>query len=156
MATDAEKLGRTVVVDYGSDALKAGRARDVPSEGALSCVTPALVEVRSPRHASLAAPPDGGAWPRVPAVKGGRVADIDALEALLHHALYGRLRWAPGREDCLVVVEPVLAGRAEREAVARLAFEALHVPGLFVADAAACALAACNRQAGLVIDVGHG
>jgi actin-related protein 7, plant len=156
MATDADKLGKTVVVDYGSDTIKAGRARDVPSEGALSCVIPSAVEARAPGAEGLARPPGGGSWPRPRVVRRGRVADAEQLEALLHHALYDRLRWRYGRQECLVVVEPVLASRAEREAIVQVAFEALGVRGFFVADAAACSLFACNKQAGLSVDIGHG
>lgn len=156
MATDAEKLGKTVVIDYGSETIKAGRARDVPSENALSCITPSLVEVRSPQLAASPAPPGGGAWPRAEVVRRGRVVDVHHFEALLHHVLYDRLRWRYGREDCLVIVEPVLASRAEREAIVQIAFEAFNVRGLFVADAAACALYTCNKQQGLAVDIGHG
>jgi hypothetical protein len=114
MASDAERLGNTVVLDYGSDTLKAGRARDVPSEHALSCITPSCVELRDPAAAGSDADPSTGApWPRGPAVERGRVVDFDRLEALLHHVLYGRMRWRHGGEDCLLVVEPVLASRAE-------------------------------------------
>ncbi|GBF97694.1 hypothetical protein Rsub_09752 [Raphidocelis subcapitata] len=156
MATDAEKLGKTVVLDYGSDTLKAGRARDVPSERGLSCATPAAVEARDPARADDAAGPGGAPWPRREAVRGGRIVDFDAFESLLHHVLYDRMGWRPGREDCLVVVEPVLAGRAERERLAQLAFETFGVRGYFVADAAACSLFACNKQFGVVADVGAG
>jgi hypothetical protein len=114
MATDAEKLGNTVVLDYGSDTIKAGRARDVPSEHALSCITPSAVELRDPAAAAADADPLSGApWPRGAAVEHGRVVDFDRLEALLHHVLYGRMGWQYGREDCLLIVEPVLASRAE-------------------------------------------
>ncbi|KAI8473058.1 MAG: actin-related protein [Monoraphidium minutum] len=157
MASDAEKLGRTVVIDYGSSAIKAGRARDVPSENALSCITPSVVEVRPPgSDAAAACAPGGGPWPRSEVVRRGRVFDIDQFEALLHHVLYDRMGWRHGREDALVVVEPVLASRAEREAIAQLAFEAFGVRGYFVCDAAACSLYTCNKQAGLSVDVGHG
>lgn len=136
MASDADKLGNLVVLDYGSDTIKAGLARSVPDEAALACVTPSQVTAA------------GDAGDARPAVTGGRVVDVDALEALLHHVLYQRLGWRPGREDCLLVIEPVLASRAEREALARLAFEEFRVRGYFVADAAACALFSVNKQVG--------
>jgi actin-related protein len=159
MATDAEKLGRTVVLDYGSDTIKAGRARDVPSDNALSCVTPSVVEVRNLAAASdpaAASTTTTAAWPRAEAVRRGRVVDMDKFEALVQHVLYDRMRWRPGGEDCLIIVEPVLTGRAEREAIAQMAFEAFGVRGLFVCDAAAAALYSCNKQVGLSVDVGHG
>ncbi|KIZ07574.1 hypothetical protein MNEG_0366 [Monoraphidium neglectum] len=156
MATDAEKLGKTVVVDYGSDTIKAGRARDVPSENALSCITPSLVELRSPAHPDAATAPGGAPWPRGEAVRRGRIVDVQRFESLLHHVLFERMRWRYGREDCLVIVEPVLTSRSEREAVVQMAFESFNVRGLFVCDAAACALYACNKQVGLTVDIGHG
>jgi len=156
-SSDAEKLGKTVVLDYGSDTVKAGKARDVPSENALSCITQSLVELRTPQHADAAADPATGApWPRQEVIKRGRVVDMDKFEALLHHVLYDRMRWRYGREDCLIVVEPVLTSRAEREAIVQLAFEAFSVRGFFVCDAAACSLFTCNKQVGLSVDVGHG
>lgn len=156
MATDAERLGKTVVIDYGSDTIKAGKARDVPSEHALSCITPSVVELRTPQHADAASGPGGAPWRRSEVVKRGRIVAIDQFESLLHHVLYDRMRWRYGREECLVIAEPVLCSRAEREAIVQLAFEAFSVRGYYVCDAAACALYSCNKQVGLSVDVGHG
>ena len=85
----------------------------------------------------------------------GRIADWEALEALLHAALYGSLGWEAGDEGFLLSAEPILTPRRDRERLAQLAFERFNVAGLFVADAPVLALYAVGKTSGVVVDAGH-
>ncbi|KAF8059415.1 ARP7 [Scenedesmus sp. PABB004] len=131
-----------VVIDLGSESIKAGYAHAVPSEGEPRIVTPSLVAVA------------GGRRRRV--IERGAVADWDGLDATLHHLLYEQLGWAPGSEGAALFVEPLLVGKAQREGLAQLMFEGFNVMGFFTHDCAALSLFATGALTGLAADVGHG
>ena len=66
-----------------------------------------------------------------------------------------QLGWAPGGEGGLLVAEPALTSRVERECLTQLAFEMFNVPGYFSVDQAVASLHAVGKSSGLVVDVGH-
>ena len=105
-----------------------------PSAEEPRVVTPAAVEVLGPsqvqggQQAAAARVPPGVRRP----VRGGCVVDWDGLEALVHHALYDLLGWAVGDEGAVVLAEPLLTPRRDREAAAQIMFEVFNVTGLYV------------------------
>jgi len=119
----------TVVLDYGSRTFKAGYAQSFPSEDEPRVLTPACLSVLDP-YALLMQPSSNGPdaperpgsadlWP----VRAGTVVHWDGFEAMLHYILYGALGWAVGDEGSLLLSEPVLTPKADREMMAQLAFE---------------------------------
>ena len=59
-------------------------------------------------------------------------------------------------ECALLVTEPPLNPKANREAMTRFAFEQLKVKGFYVAIASVLSLYASGRTTGIVLDTGYG
>jgi actin-related protein len=131
-------VDNTVVLDLGSDTIKAGYAANVPSDDEPRVVTPCCVEVNErdghPHAANGVASTSGGersngeaagavARPFRRPVVNARVVDADALEAVLHYTLYELLGWQYGEEGGLMVAEPLFTPKAEREQLVHLLFE---------------------------------
>ncbi|GMH42946.1 hypothetical protein BSKO_10868 [Bryopsis sp. KO-2023] len=135
-------MDSTVVVDYGSDTLKAGLVVNFPSEQEPAVVTPSVVVA-----------PDGS---RRTAVSHGQVEDWDALESLLYYSVYDRLKWKQGEEGQLLVCEPLFTPRADRERLTQILFEMCNSTGVFLQDSAVLSLYAVGRLTGCVLDLGHG
>lgn len=148
----------TIVLDYGSKTFKAGYSTDFPSEEAPRILTPNMVELLRPTApgqpttstSSLHDPPVH--FP----IQHGRITNISEFEALVHHILYDRAGWIPGEEGSIVIAEPLLTPRKDREAVAQIMFEAFNVNGYFIQDSATLSLYAVGRLSGVVLDIGHG
>jgi actin-related protein len=120
-------MDSVVVLDPGSHTLKAGYAYAFPSAEEPRVVTPAAVEVLGGAAAG-SGNRAGGVEVRHP-VRGGVVEDWDGLESLIHYSLYDLLGWAIGDEGAVVMAEPLLTGRADRERMAQLMFEVFNVNG---------------------------
>jgi actin-related protein 7 len=163
-------MGEPIVVDLGSKDIKAGFAYGWPSEeeprlvstraaaapaAPLEQVTPTAATVSPDARGANASDLSSSAPLTVHPVQRGVVTNWDALEALLHYSLYEQLGWAEGGEAGLLVVEPILTSRDERERLAQLAFEVFNVTGYLATDAAVASLYAAGRTSGLVVDLGH-
>jgi actin-related protein 7 len=135
-----------VVLDIGSETIKAGLASSFPSDDCPAIVVPSAVQV---------ATADGGTE-LAPTVQRGQIVDFDRLESLLHHILYGRCGWQHDTEGAVVIAEPLFTPKADREQLCQLLFEQFNVEGLFVHDSAVLSLYAVGKFSGLVADVGHG
>ena len=122
-------------------------------------VTPAAVRVLPPGSV-----PPGGVEPAaldaaaagelVYPLRRGVVESWEGLESLLHYALYTQLGWVAGEEGPVLVAEPVLTSRAERERLAQLMFETFNVAGYFASDQAVLSLYAVGKASGVAVDVG--
>ena len=84
----------------------------------------------------------------------GVVTDWDALLAVYEHAFL-ELR-ASAASRALMVVEPPLTPRAQREALCDLLFDKLGVAALSLTTSCGLALFATGRPTGVVVDVGDG
>lgn len=145
-----------VVIDLGSESIKAGYAAHVPSEHEPRIVTPSLVTVNglsNGQNEHLTASHSGTTHK---VIDRGFVANFDHLDSMLHYLLYEQLGWIKGEEGSALFVEPLFVGKAEREQLAQLMFEGFNVMGLFLHDAAVCSLFAAGKLAGCSIDIGHG
>merc|ERR1739848_409461 len=83
----------------------------------------------------------------------GLVSDWDAAEALLHHALRGRLMADPS-EHPLMMAEPSFNTTALREKLSELVFEKFDAPAFFLSKDAVLGAFAAGRATALVLDVG--
>lgn len=145
-------MSNPVVIDLGSESIKAGFAGQVPDAGEPRIITPSLVQVH-PRGTQA----NGNSGGRVmPVVQRGSVTSMDRLDAMLHYLLYDQLGWEKGDEGSVLFVEPLFVGKAEREQLTQLMFEGYNVSGLYLHDAAALSLFAAGKLAGISVDIGHG
>ncbi|KFM29216.1 Actin-related protein 7 [Auxenochlorella protothecoides] len=133
-----------MVVDLGSHAIKAGRSVGYPSDTEPSVVLPCTVQDSRVTVVEKLVHP----------MHAGVVTDWEGLETLLHYTLFEELGWAPEQEGQLLVADPVLSSRSDRERLCQLAFEGLGVRGLFVADQGVLSLYAAGKTSGLVVDYG--
>eukprot|EP00775_Hariotina_reticulata_P009584 gene9584-9747_t len=140
-----------VVVDLGSESIKAGYAVHVPSEQEPRIVTPSLVTIKSRSTTT------GQIVSRTERVTDkGYILNFDCLESMLHYLLYEQLGWIKGEEGSILFVEPLFTGKSERERLTKLMFEEFNVAGLYLHDAAVSSLFSTGKMAGCVVDIGHG
>ncbi|MCB9544312.1 MAG: actin, cytoplasmic 2 [Myxococcales bacterium] len=85
----------------------------------------------------------------------GRVVDWDGIEKVLNHTLVNELRAASAEHAILLAISPI-APAADREQYARILFEVLAVPALYIASTAVLSLNASARTTGLVLDLDEG
>lgn len=145
-------MSNPVVIDLGSESIKAGYASQVPDADEPQIITPSLVNVH-PRG-TKANGSSGGRMARV--VNRGSTTSVECLDAMLHYLLYDQLGWVKGEEGSVLFVEPLFVGKNEREQLTQLMFEGYNVSGLYLHDAAALSLFAAGKLAGISIDIGHG
>ena len=86
-------------------------------------------------------------------VNRGIVTDWDQMEIFWHHTFYNELQVAP-EEHPLVVTEPLLNPRANRERMVQTLFEVFNIPAIYIEHAAVLALRASGQMTGCVLDIG--
>jgi len=84
-----------------------------------------------------------------------RCTNWDDAEKILHHSFYNELRVAP-EEHPVIITEPPLNPKANREKMTQIMFETFSVPGFYLVNQATLALYASGRTTGLVVMCGHG
>ncbi|XP_052769610.1 actin-3-like isoform X1 [Mya arenaria] len=85
----------------------------------------------------------------------GIVTDWDDMEKIWHHTFYNELRVAP-EEHPVLLTEPPLNPRSNREKMIEVMFEKFHVPSAYVSMQSVLPLYASGRHGGVVVDVGDG
>jgi actin-related protein len=83
----------------------------------------------------------------------GIVADWDNMEKIWRHSFYTELRTAP-EGVAVLLTEPPLNPKAERERLAQIMFDAFSVPALYVGIHSVLGLYASGRTTGLVVESG--
>ena len=74
------------------------------------------------------------------------------MEKLYHHTFYNELRVAP-EEHPVLLTEPVMNPKANREKMTQIMFETFCVPAMYTGRAPQLALYAAGRTTGLVVEV---
>jgi centractin len=160
-----------VVIDAGTHSIKAGFAgEDRPSVVLRSAVgRPKLPRVMAggaladaDAFVGARAEAHRGALTMHPAMARGAPAswaDVELLWASLFDAArlqpQAHLRARPS-EQAVLLAEPPLASRVQRERAAQVMFEQLRVPALYICPSSPLALYASGRTTGVVLDVGEG
>ncbi len=85
----------------------------------------------------------------------GIVEDWGAMEKIWHYTFYTDLRLDPA-EHPVLLTEPPLNPRPNREKMCEIMFETFNVPALYIAMQAVLSLYASGRTTGLVCDSGTG
>jgi actin len=86
-------------------------------------------------------------------IERGIVTNWDDMEMLWHHAFFNELRVAP-EDRSVLLVEPLLNPKSNRERTARIMLETFNVPALHFAVGAVLSLFAACRTTGLVVSCG--
>ncbi len=85
----------------------------------------------------------------------GTITDWPAMERIWHYTFYSDLRVDPS-EHPVLLTEPPLNPRQNRERMAEIMFETFNVPALYIATQAVLSLYASGRVTGTVLDIGDG
>ncbi len=88
-------------------------------------------------------------------VERGIVNDWDVMEELWDYAFNRELRVSVN-EHAVLLTEPQLNPKPNREKMTQIMFEKFEVPAMYVANPAVLALLAINRHTGVVLDSGDG
>ena len=155
--------GNIVVVDNGSQMIKAGFAGDDSPRA----VFPTIVQ--KPRHRGFMVGMDqrdryvgdeaqvrrAGVLTIHYPIERGIVTNWDDMEYIWHHTFYNELRVAP--EECIVLqTEVPLNPKANKEKLTQIMFETFNIPFLHQCITPLLSLYASGRTTGLVIDSGGG
>ena len=88
-------------------------------------------------------------------IERGIIKDWDNMEKIWHCALYNELRIPPD-EHPVLLTEPPLNPRANREKIAQIMFETFSVPATYISLQPLLSLISAGRTNGLVLDSGEG
>lgn len=153
---------QAIVCDNGSGSVKAGMAGD----DAPKAVFPSIVG--RARHAGImvgmgqkeayvgdeAQSKRGVLSLRYP-IQHGVVSNWEDMEKIWQHTFNNELRVAP-EDHPVLLTEPPLNPKANREKMTELMFESFNVPATYIAIQAVLSLYASGRTTGIVLDSGDG
>ena len=88
-------------------------------------------------------------------IEHGIVTSWDAMERIWHHIFYNELRVAPD-EHPVLLTEPPLNPKANREKMTKIMFETFSVPSMYATMPAVLSMYASGSITGVALDLGHG
>jgi actin len=150
-----------VVIDNGSATVKAGFAGDdLPRD-----TFPSIVGRPRPNQHGVVVGTDSHVGDEAHsnrctlavkfAIKRGVVINWDDMERIWHHTFYNVLRVDPA-ERMVLLTEPFLNPKANREKMTQIMFETFNTPAIYLGIPAVLALFASSRTTGVVLESGAG
>ncbi|KAJ5976104.1 hypothetical protein N7481_009811 [Penicillium waksmanii] len=151
-----------IVIDNGSGTIRAGFAgEEIPS-----CYFPSFVgRPKHPRVMAGGLEGDSFIGTRAQDLRGllkiryplehGIVTNWEDMESIWHYVYENELKTLP-EEHPVLLTEPPLNPRANRDFAAQLMFETFNVPALYMSIQAVLSLYASGRTTGVVLDSGDG
>ena len=88
-------------------------------------------------------------------IERGIIKDWDDMEKVWNHTIYQEMKTTP-EEQAILLTEPPLNPKENREKTTQIMFEYFHVPCLYIGIQAVLSLYASGRTTGLVVDSGEG
>ncbi|XP_008325830.1 actin-85C-like isoform X2 [Cynoglossus semilaevis] len=88
-------------------------------------------------------------------IERGIITNWENIEKIWHHTYYNELR-VPPEEHPILLTEPPLNLKANREKMTEILFETFNVPAMYVAVQAVLSLYASGRTTGVVLESGDG
>eukprot|EP01084_Bolivina_argentea_P095887 172385_1 len=86
-------------------------------------------------------------------IEHGIITTWDDIEQIWHHMFYNELRIQPD-EHSILLTEPPLNPKANREKTTQIMFETFNTPAFYLAVQPVLALYASGRSTGVVLDSG--
>jgi actin-related protein len=86
-------------------------------------------------------------------IERGIITNLDEMEKIWHHTFYNELRVAPD-EHPVLLTEPPLNPKENREKLTSVMFETFNVPAMYVQIQAFLSLYGTGRSTGIVLDCG--
>lgn len=158
----AEEDVQSLVVDNGSGMMKAGFAGDDAPRAVFGTT------VGRPKHPGIMVGLDEkdayvgdeaqqkrGVLGLKNPIKEGVIDNWDDMEKVWHHTFYQELKVAP-EEHPVLLTEPPLNPKANRQRMTQVMFETFNVPAMYCNIQAVLGLYASGRTTGCVIDSGDG
>ena len=88
-------------------------------------------------------------------IEHGIVTNWDDMEKIWHHTFYNELRVAP-EEHPVILSEPPINPKANRERTTQVMFETFNVPAMYIGIQQVMCIYASGRTTGVVLDCGDG
>ncbi|KAJ5073813.1 hypothetical protein M0811_08377 [Anaeramoeba ignava] len=150
-----------IVIENGSFSIKAGFGGD----DAPRAVFPTIVG--KPRHYGIMAGMDSkdyyvgdeaiskrGILKLKYPIENGIITNWEDIEHVWHHTFYNELRVSP-EEHPLLMTEPPLNPKANREKTTQIIFETFNIPNFYLSNSSVLALLASGRTTGIIIEMGY-
>ncbi|KAM9995484.1 hypothetical protein ACTFIY_001669 [Dictyostelium cf. discoideum] len=150
---------QAIVIDNGSSMCKAGFAGDVIPRAVFPSIIggprlAAFMEVDD-SHIGNEAQTNRAILNLKYPIERGIITNWDGMEKIWHHTFYNELGVSPV-EHPVLLTEPPLNPKENREKMTQIMFETFDTPSMYVANQAVLSLYSTGRTTGIVMDSGDG
>ncbi|KAJ5073812.1 actin alpha 1 skeletal muscle a [Anaeramoeba ignava] len=87
-------------------------------------------------------------------IEHGIITNWDDIECIWHHTFYNELKISP-EEHSLLMTEPPLNPKSNREKTTQIIFETFNIPNFYLSNSSVLALLQSKRTTGIVIEMGY-
>ena len=152
---------RTLVIDSGGDCMKAGFGKDnSPCSVFPTIIARPYLEVLTGMDGKYVyvgheiMETKRKLKPVKSPIEHGCITNWDEMERVWHHLFYHELRVEP-EEHPVLLTEPPINPKANREKTTQIMFETFNIPALYKSNSALLSLYGAGRTTGIVLELGH-